>query len=927
MAESTFFQLLTNLQTSIDALDSILTGNDDEIVSVNGVNKDTISKAIKDNFSAIQAIVQGRIAFETKALMDAAGAPPSGELAEVWNDSDDSKNGLYGHNGSVWSKSKYDYIEALNTIKDSISESVLPFFQTMISDTSTPAFSRGNYNQAGSNGVPTIFGWRSAFKHNGEPFNAVQLYIHSGVSNRVAVVIESENHTVLARGVINIDSAAGVRLVALDKMVRTLDDGSVGFIRYHSVDLATTINYPAGGEYEASDVDPQTYPDAYIAAAGNWVNASPVNAYRINFRALNLTSSSKGMNIPAALTDIKSKVNLADWADSKLRQYGGDPLDEGFSSSYSRIGVGTQMPVLTEDIQFNHVKVFGGISIPGDVIFRVYITDSSIDGTHTPNNQQLLADVVVKGWDSEIIAREIDFDELITIPANKKAYFLWTSANESGDSLIARWTSDNGGGNYPLMGIRLSVPEDKYGTEAFDMDWGEGNSSYLSVPPILEVVPKRAKKAINNQSKLTPLLTVPSVITAVVGTELNIYYDGILHGVSNGTQGLDGIDVQITGAVGKALEREFRIKATSEKIGSHVMTIKVFDGVGELVLTQTFILKVIAATLPDTVRHVCQLGDSLSSAGQITIPLADNFVSLGGTTPVFVGSVGIEPIQFEAYGGWRFSSFASSGDIHYRFQVSGVASVGIGDEYTNNGSTFTVTEINTTSGVGNINTTKTGGNEPTASGTLAKASGSGDSVISFSSSSKEAGNPLWNPNTNQLDVAYYRANIGMGAEKIDIITMQLGINDSGIGDSLKTDADRLVIINNAKAIIDAFVADNANCKIIIALPSIGGNSKDGYGTNYGANYSKQAYETNIFALRGALLSAFDYGVYSANVTIGASGLCIDRYYGYGFSSAPVSDRVPTIIQRHNNGVHPATVGYEQMADAFFPEVLALINNV
>ncbi|WP_281546695.1 hypothetical protein [Pseudoalteromonas sp. PAR1] len=106
MAKS-FFSLVTELETLLGQLNTILSGDDDETVQVNGITKDSISKAIRDKFSAIQAMVQGRLAFETKAEMDAAGAPANAALAEVWNDPDPLNSGLYGWKDSAWIKSNF----------------------------------------------------------------------------------------------------------------------------------------------------------------------------------------------------------------------------------------------------------------------------------------------------------------------------------------------------------------------------------------------------------------------------------------------------------------------------------------------------------------------------------------------------------------------------------------------------------------------------------------------------------------------------------------------------------------------------------------------------------------------------------------------------------------------------------------------------
>lgn len=105
-SSNNYFQLIAEFQKNIDWLNKVLKGNSLETINVDGVIKPTISKAISDEFGALQAMVQGRLAYKTKSVMDAAGAPPSGTvLAEVWKDSTVDNNGLYGWSGTAWEKS------------------------------------------------------------------------------------------------------------------------------------------------------------------------------------------------------------------------------------------------------------------------------------------------------------------------------------------------------------------------------------------------------------------------------------------------------------------------------------------------------------------------------------------------------------------------------------------------------------------------------------------------------------------------------------------------------------------------------------------------------------------------------------------------------------------------------------------------------
>ncbi|EMI7303345.1 SGNH/GDSL hydrolase family protein [Vibrio parahaemolyticus] len=102
-----FFQLVAEFQKNIDWLNQILNGGENDSINIDGVIKPSITKDIEDKWAALSSLAQGRLTYKTKAAMDAAGAPPSAQLAEVWNDSTPEYNGLYGWSGSGWLKAPY----------------------------------------------------------------------------------------------------------------------------------------------------------------------------------------------------------------------------------------------------------------------------------------------------------------------------------------------------------------------------------------------------------------------------------------------------------------------------------------------------------------------------------------------------------------------------------------------------------------------------------------------------------------------------------------------------------------------------------------------------------------------------------------------------------------------------------------------------
>ena len=411
-----------------------------------------------------------------------------------------------------------------------------------------------------------------------------------------------------------------------------------------------------------------------------------------------------------------------------------------------------------------------------------------------------------------------------------------------------------------------------------------------------------------------PFFTIPASVNAVVGVECNLYHDALFSAPSDGLSGLVGYRVEISGPVGRNKRRCWRLTAVSGEVGTHAMTARAWDANGNLVATRTFNVVVKAATGLGSAKNVLMVGDSLTGPGIITTIARGNFVTIGGTTPSFLGSQGTAPNKHEGRSGRTFGFYATAGGTGYRFTVSGVGSVATGARYTVGGVTYTVTEVNITAGSGTIATT--GASAPPASGTLTKASGSGDATIAFSASATEAGNPFWSGGA--LNISNYRSVNGI-ASPFDAVTVQLGINDVFSASAITSFT---AYVNHAKTIADAFLADNAACKIIIALPTICGNTNDGFAANYGAAYTRRIYENNLFGLRAALIAALDAGAYNANVKVGSVGLSVDRWYGYATSATTVAARMTATADEHVNGVHPGTDGYEQAGDAMFADLLA-----
>jgi hypothetical protein len=109
-----FPDLLVAFDAAVKALQVKLSQDPSSSTTYNGELIQSIAKDIEERWAPLQAMVQGRNAFETKSAMDASGAPPADKpLAEVWNDPTVTNNGLYGYSGSAWVKSPYDSLSAI----------------------------------------------------------------------------------------------------------------------------------------------------------------------------------------------------------------------------------------------------------------------------------------------------------------------------------------------------------------------------------------------------------------------------------------------------------------------------------------------------------------------------------------------------------------------------------------------------------------------------------------------------------------------------------------------------------------------------------------------------------------------------------------------------------------------------------------------
>lgn len=192
---------------------------------------------------------------------------------------------------------------------------------------------------------------------------------------------------------------------------------------------------------------------------------------------------------------------------------------------------------------------------------------------------------------------------------------------------------------------------------------------------------------------------------------------------------------------------------------------------------------------------------------------------------------------------------------------------------------------------------------------------SGTTVGQWTNSSSS----FWNSETRKLDVSNYRSKNNISGY-IDVAVIALGINDcimTGAPDA-----------SSIKPLVDAFLEDNPNCKVILELPHLGANTMGGGWMAYPYANRKITYYNNVLAQRKSYIDYYENTPeYIGKVVIGEGCYCIDRYYGFPNSTQKMSNIIDVQEFVHTNCVHPNRMGYEQEGQDYFVTILDMLQTI
>ena len=427
------------------------------------------------------------------------------------------------------------------------------------------------------------------------------------------------------------------------------------------------------------------------------------------------------------------------------------------------------------------------------------------------------------------------------------------------------------------------------------------------------------KLTAQTEKKDVAKLYLPKVLHAVVGDTLQVFYRGLMSVVNP-----YGYDILLTCKKGKQFPRYFEYTPTTADIGEITFAVTLKDEDGNMLESKE--CKLVTKAAPSNVGaiNIACFGDSLTINGtwcaeayRRLSATNGNPLGLGLTNIKFVGKKTKNGAGYFGEGGWRWYHYVSEGTKAYRFEVSNVNSLSVGSEYTNNGSTFTIQEINVTNGSGNILCSVSGSNAPLASGTLTLSQGGGDSSISYLSYEIAPTNPLWDATNNKMSFIPYANEYADG--QLDVVYVLLGWNDVH-----RESYPYPTMMANCKTFIDTLHAEfpNAKMKLMgLQVCSING----GMGANYGAgdDYS-DTYGTirRLMKLNLAYKELAESAEYSSFVEYVDIASQFDSEYNMPYAETKVNTRSSVTERRGTNGVHPSNDGYMQIADVVYRNIIA-----
>jgi lysophospholipase L1-like esterase len=167
----------------------------------------------------------------------------------------------------------------------------------------------------------------------------------------------------------------------------------------------------------------------------------------------------------------------------------------------------------------------------------------------------------------------------------------------------------------------------------------------------------------------------------------------------------------------------------------------------------------------------------------------------------------------------------------------------------------------------------------------------------------------------KLDFAHYLADIG-AAQPPDFVTIFLGPNDvyGATDESIEASIDTMLA--NYDLLIKMVHSVSPKTRLGAVLPVPPTATQDAFGANYRNAQTRWQYKRNIHRLVERMLAQYG-GREAENLFLVPAEVNLDCLHNYPTATAKWNARAETEGVRLNNGVHPATSGYQQIGDSLY----------
>jgi hypothetical protein len=369
--------------------------------------------------------------------------------------------------------------------------------------------------------------------------------------------------------------------------------------------------------------------------------------------------------------------------------------------------------------------------------------------------------------------------------------------------------------------------------------------------------------------------------------------------------------------------------------GERNLVFKVYDDNQNVLAQSSTILKLVNyPKSPVNEKHILCIGSSTIDGGEIVGETQRRLLTNNGTPEgnglsniTFVGrqivSYGGQTVHLEGNSGWAWKDYATEGRgaRTFRFYLSGSGNQVVqGNQYTNNGHVYTVTEVNTIEGVETIKCeTDASTSSPTASGTLTPISGATYSALTYTSAVQDSSNPFWDSMNQKLDFTSYVNNYCDGS--IDIVYTLLGVNAMFEGVAAQE--------GYVRTFIESLHTEFPNCKIVLATDAYPSMKlmMPGYGANgdYFANtYKVKVWMADVFNMYKSLSKEYSTRTEDPiDVSFELWAAQVDIDYNSEVMEKAVNTRNNSYKEPYAaNTIHPGIKGYYQEADALYRSIVA-----